>query len=192
MKEKIKKINEEIKSGKHVEEIVVVTLILVATIVGFTIYRSRAVFDGTIEKRNAITIKAGLITFDVTSTNNSYDSSSKQITVSKSSEIELPLNITNTTPIAAKYKLYYKPISPSTLPDGTVIAVSASTEENYDTGVLEKDADEQKTVVIRNTGASDITIELGVDGGYSYNPLDLANGHNQLSFEKEDECYGQI
>ena len=150
MKEKIKKINEEIKSGKHVEEIVVVTLILVATIVGFTIYRSRAVFDGTVEKRNAITIKAGLITFDVTSTNGSYDSSGKQITVKANQEIELPLTITNTTPIAAKYKLYYKPISPSTLPDGTVIAVSASTEENYDTGVLEEDADEEKTVVIRN------------------------------------------
>ena len=150
MKEKIKKINEEIKSGKHVEEIVVVTLILVATIVGFTIYRSRAVFDGTIEKRNAITIKAGLITFDVTSSNNSYNSGTKRITVSKGSEIELPLTITNKTPIAAKYKLYYKPISPSTLPDGTVIAVSASTEENYDTGVLEEDADEEKTVVIRN------------------------------------------
>ncbi len=187
MIEKLKKINDEIKSGKHVEEIVVVTLILVATIVGFTIYKSRAIFDGTIEKRNAITIKAGLITFDVTSTNGSYDSSGKQITVNANKEIELPLKITNTTPIAAKYRLYYKPISPSTLPDGTVIAVSASTEENYDTGVLEKDADEQKTVVIRNTGASDITIELGVDGGYSYNPLDLANGHNQLSFEKAKE-----
>ncbi len=189
MKEKIKKINEEIKSGKHVEEIVVVTLILVATIVGFTIYRSRAIFDGTIEKRNAITIKAGLITFEVTSTNNSYDSSSKQITVSKGSEIELPLTITNKTPISAKYKLYYKLISPSTLPDGTVIAVAASKEENYDTGVLEKNSNEEKTIVIRNTGTNDITIELGVDGGYSYNELDLANGHNQLSFEKRINYY---
>ncbi|MBQ7140347.1 MAG: hypothetical protein IJO32_02455 [Bacilli bacterium] len=183
MKNIIKNIKSVLKKEYYIREMVLLVVISLSLLC-FGLYESLALFQTNIEKSSVATIIAGDINFALTSTNSKYNSSTGQITVSAGETIKLPLTITNNTPISAKYKLYYKSITPETLPDGVSIKVSAESEEKFDEGILESSASVERTIKIENTSTSNITLKIGVEKGYAHNELVLSEGNNnQLEME---------
>ena len=175
----IKRIKTILKKEYFIREIVTLFIIIVSML-GFVLYESLALFVGAVEKESVASITTGTIDFTISSTNTSYNASTKQITVAASETIEMDMIVTNTTPVSAKYKFYYKMISPTTLTDGVNVSIISSSAENYDTGILETNKTVTKKITIKNTSTSSITVEIGVEGGYANNSLSLSSGNIAL------------
>ena len=184
----IERIKPALKKEYYIREMTLL-VVMAFSLLCFGIYESLALFQDNIEKSNVATIKAGDIYITLTSTDASFNSSTKQITVNAGETKELPLTITNTTTISAKYKLYYKLISPETLPDGVTISIEATSEEGYDEGILDTNTSEERTITIENTSSSNITIQFGLEKGYAHNPLAINSGNNQLEAKLKEIPY---
>lgn len=177
MKNLIRKIEPVLKKEYYIREMVLLVIISLSLLC-FGLYESLALFQTNIEKSNVATIIAGDIHFALTSTNSKYNSSTGQITVASGTTEELPLTITNNTPISAKYKLYYKSITPETIPEGVSIKVSSESEENFDEGILATNESVTRDISIENNSTSSVTLQFGVEKGYAHNELVLSEGNN--------------
>ena len=183
MKERLKTIKEIIKKGYYKKEMILIFLVSMS-LLGFVIYESLAIFAGTVEKSNVATIVAGNITFTVTSDDSAYNASTGQITVAANSEKFITLTVTNTTVVGARYRVYYKPINPSTLPSGVTVGVSSLSPYAVTETLTQKGAiasSKKIRVGIKNTSTSSVTIKLGVEGGYQNNTVTLSSGNTAVS-----------
>lgn len=167
---------------------------MVVSIWGFVVYESLAIYQGTIEKTNVASIVSGDVTFTVTSDDTDYNASTGQITVASNTEKYLTLTVTNTTPIKARYQLYYKPVSPTTLPSGVSVRISNYTK-NSATNTLDINGTANIRVSIYNTSTQSVTIKLGIEGGYSHNStVAVGNGDTKVSstFTENETLYSKI
>ena len=172
-----------LKKEYYIREIIIL-FVIALSMLGFGLYESLAIFGVSIEKNNVATITAGTITFSISSNDSSYNSSTKRITIAANSLEKITLKVTNTTPIRTRYKFYYKPISPTSLPSGSTVSIMTNQTSSYDTGTLSPNGSISKEISIKNSSSSSITIEIGVEGGYENNTLSLSSGNYALSLQR--------
>ena len=174
-------IREILKKEYYIREIIVL-FVIALSMLGFVLYESLALFSGTVEKTNVASITAGTVNFSITSTDTSYSNSTKRITVGAGVTKYINFTITNSSPISAKYKVYYDAITPSSLPSGSTVKI-AYISPGVESTVLESGASTEVMVAVKNTSTSNLTLEIGVEGGYENNTLSLSSGHSSLSKE---------
>ena len=134
-------------------------LLLIITLAGATIYGTYAMFTSSVE--------VDMVNMD---TNMSYTfklNSTQDIKVSAKSNFRFNAVVENDMSGTVSYGLYYKIISPTSLPSGVIIA-----QVSDDLTILAKGqigASEVKTVplVIKNSSDTDITVRIGVNMGYA-------------------------
>ena len=134
-------------------------LLLIITLAGATIFGTYAMFTSSVE--------VDMVNMD---TNMSYTfklNSTQDIKVSAKSNFRFNAVVENDMSGTVSYGLYYKMISPTSLPSGVIIA-----QVSDDLTILAKGqigASEVKTVplVIKNSSDTDITVRIGVNMGYA-------------------------
>ena len=175
------RVKEILKREYYIREIVIL-FVMALSMLGFVLYESLALFAGTIEKNGIASIVAGDVNFSITSTDTTYSNSTKRITVASGVTKYINFTITNSSPINARYKMYYDPVTPTSLPSGATVKL-AYISPNAESAVLESGASTKVMAVIKNTSTSSVTVEIGVEGGYENNSVSLSSGRLALSKE---------
>ena len=91
----------------------------------------------------------------------------QELKVSAGSKLRFNSVVENDMEGTISYGMYYKMISPSTLPSGVIIAQVSDDLTMLAKGQLEKDTQVTVPMVIKNTSDSEITVEIGVRTGYA-------------------------
>ena len=175
------RVKEILKREYYIREIVIL-FVMALSMLGFVLYESLALFAGTVEKNGIASIVAGNVNFSITSTDTTYSNSTKNITVEAGVTKYINFTITNSAPIDAKYKMYYAPVTPTSLPSGATVKL-AYLSPNAESAVLESGESAKVMAVIKNTSTSSVTVEIGVEGGYVNNSVSLSSGHSALTTE---------
>ena len=134
-------------------------LLLIITLAGATIYGTYAMFTSSVET-NMVNMDTYMnYTFDINGT--------QELKVSAGSKLRFNAIVKNSMDGKISYGMYYKMISPSTLPSGAIIAQVSDDLTILAKGQLEKGAQTTVPMVIKNTSDSEITVEIGVRTGYA-------------------------
>lgn len=139
--------------------VIVVTLLLSALLL--LISYSYAFYTISYEKKNALTLTAGSISYTLTS---GSMNERQEVTVGANSMLTFTVNLKSNNEIDSLYQLYYS----GTLPSGVTISYKTSVPD----GVIEKGATEVIVLAIENTNSSSKTITIGVQGGLLDKPLE--------------------
>ena len=139
--------------------VIVVTLLLGALLL--LISYSYAFYTISYEKKNALTLTAGSISYTLTS---GSMNERQEVTVGANSMLTFTVNLKSNNEIDSLYQLYYS----GTLPSGVTISYKTSVPD----GVIEKGATEVIVLAIENTNSSSKTITIGVQGGLLDKPLE--------------------
>lgn len=139
--------------------VIVVTLLLGALLL--LISYSYAFYTIFYEKKNALTLTAGSISYTLTS---GSMNERQEVTVGANSMLTFTVNLKSNNEIDSLYQLYYS----GTLPSGVTISYKTSVPD----GVIEKGATEVIVLAIENTNSSSKTITIGVQGGLLDKPLE--------------------
>ena len=134
-------------------------LLLIITLAGATIYGTYAMFTSSVET-NMVNMDTYMnYTFDINGT--------QELKVSAGSKLRFNAIVKNSMDGKISYGMYYKMISPSTLPSGAIIAQVSDDLTINAKGQLESGASKTVPMVIKNTSNSEITVEIGVRTGYA-------------------------
>ena len=139
--------------------VIVVTLLLGALLL--LISYSYAFYTISYEKKNALTLTAGSISYTLTS---GSMNERQEVTVGANSMLTFTVNLKSNNEIDSLYQLYYS----GTLPSGVTISYKTSVPD----GVIEKGATEVIVLAIENTNSSSKIITIGVQGGLLDKPLE--------------------
>ena len=139
--------------------VIVVTLLLSALLL--LISYSYAFYTISYEKKNALTLTAGSISYTLTS---GSMNERQEVIVGANSMLTFTVNLKSNNEIDSLYQLYYS----GTLPSGVTISYKTSVPD----GVIEKGATEVIVLAIENTNSSSKTITIGVQGGLLDKPLE--------------------
>ncbi len=139
--------------------VIVVTLLLSALLL--LISYSYAFYTISYEKKNALTLTAGSISYTLTS---GSMNERQEVTVGANSMLTFTVNLKSNNEIDSLYQLYYS----GTLPSGVTISYKTSVPD----GVIEKGATEVIVLAIENTNSSSKIITIGVQGGLLDKPLE--------------------
>ena len=139
--------------------VIVVTLLLGALLL--LISYSYAFYTISYEKKNALTLTAGSISYTLTS---GSMNERQEVIVGANSMLTFTVNLKSNNEIDSLYQLYYS----GTLPSGVTISYKTSVPD----GVIEKGATEVIVLAIENTNSSSKTITIGVQGGLLDKPLE--------------------
>ena len=129
------RVKEILKREYYIREIVIL-FVIALSMLGFVLYESLALFAGTVEKNGIASIVAGDVNFSITSTDTTYSNSTKRVTVASGVTKYINFTITNSSPIKARYKMYYDPVTPTSLPSGATVKL-AYISPNKESAVLE-------------------------------------------------------
>ena len=134
-------------------------LLLIITLAGATIYGTYAMFTSSVET-NMVNMDTYMnYTFDINGT--------QELKVSAGSKLRFNAIVKNSMDGKISYGMYYKMISPTTLPSGVIIAQVSDDLTMLAKGQLESGASKTVPMVIKNTSDSEITVEIGVRTGYA-------------------------
>ena len=134
-------------------------LLLIITLAGATIYGTYAMFTSSVES-NMVNMDTYMnYTFDINGT--------QELKVSAGSKLRFNAIVRNSMGGSISYGMYYKMISPSTLPSGVIIAQVSDDLTVLAKGQLEKGTQTTVPMVIKNTSDTEITVEIGVRTGYA-------------------------
>ena len=122
---------------------------------------SYAFYTISYEKKNALTLTAGSISYTLTS---GSMNERQEVTVGANSMLTFTVNLKSNNEIDSLYQLYYS----GTLPSGVTISYKTSVPD----GVIEKGATEVIVLAIENTNSSSKIITIGVQGGLLDKPLE--------------------
>ena len=139
--------------------VIVVTLLLSALLL--LISYSYAFYTISYEKKNALTLTAGSISYTLTS---GSMNERQEVIVGANSMLTFTVNLKSNNEIDSLYQLYYS----GTLPSGVTISYKTSVPD----GVIEKGATEVIVLAIENTNSSSKIITIGVQGGLLDKPLE--------------------
>ena len=139
--------------------VIVVTLLLGALLL--LISYSYAFYTISYEKKNALTLTAGSISYTLTS---GSMNERQEVIVGANSMLTFTVNLKSNNEIDSLYQLYYS----GTLPSGVTISYKTSVPD----GVIEKGATEVIVLAIENTNSSSKIITIGVQGGLLDKPLE--------------------
>ena len=139
--------------------VIVVTLLLSALLL--LISYSYAFYTIFYEKKNALTLTAGSISYTLTS---GSMNERQEVIVGANSMLTFTVNLKSNNEIDSLYQLYYS----GTLPSGVTISYKTSVPD----GVIEKGATEVIVLAIENTNSSSKIITIGVQGGLLDKPLE--------------------
>ena len=161
-------------------------LLLIVTLTGATIYGTYAMFTSSVES-NMVNMDTNMnYTFDINGT--------QELKVSAGSKLRFNAIVKNSMDGKISYGMYYKMISPTTLPSGVIIAQVSDNLTVLAKGQLESGASTTVPMVIKNTSDSDITVEIGVRTGYatdSQGPDDIIYNEGEVpitSFQTSEEA----
>ena len=134
-------------------------LLLIITLAGATIYGTYAMFTSSVET-NMVNMDTYMnYTFDINGT--------QELKVSAGSKLRFNAIVKNSMDGKISYGMYYKMISPTTLPSGVIIAQVSDDLSILAKGQLDSGASKTVPMVIKNTSDSEITVEIGVRTGYA-------------------------
>ena len=134
-------------------------LLLIITLAGVTIYGTYAMFTSSLETDIVNMDTEMNYTFDINGT--------QQLKVSAGSKLRFNAIVKNSMDGKISYGMYYKMISPTTLPSGVIIAQVSDNLTVLAKGQLESGASKIVPMVIKNTSNREITVEIGVRTGYA-------------------------
>ncbi len=161
-------------------------LLLIITLAGATIYGTYAMFTSSVET-NMVNMDTYMnYTFDINGT--------QELKVSAGSKLRFNAIVKNSMDGKISYGLYYKMISPTTLPSGAIIAQVSDDLTVLAKGQLDSGASKTVPMVIKNTSDSEITVEIGVRTGYatdSQGPDDIIYNEGEIpitSFQTNEEA----
>ena len=134
-------------------------LLLIITLAGATIYGTYAMFTSSVEV-DMVNMDTNMsYTFDINGT--------QELKVSAGSKLRFNAIVKNSMDGKISYGLYYKMISPTTLPSGAIIAQVSDDLTMLAKGQLDSGTSKTVPMVIKNTSDSEITVEIGVRTGYA-------------------------
>ena len=134
-------------------------LLLIITLAGATIYGTYAMFTSSVET-NMVNMDTYMnYTFDINGT--------QELKVSAGSKLRFNAIVKNSMDGKISYGMYYKMISPTTLPSGAIIAQVSDDLTVLAKGQLDSGTSKTVAMVIKNTSDSEITVEIGVRTGYA-------------------------
>ena len=161
-------------------------LLLIITLAGATIYGTYAMFTSSVET-NMVNMDTYMnYTFDINGT--------QELKVSAGSKLRFNAIVKNSMDGKISYGLYYKMISPTSLPSGVIIAQVSDDLTMLAKGQLESGTSKTVPMVIKNTSDSEITVEIGVRTGYatdSQGPDDIIYNEGEIpitSFQTSEEA----
>ena len=161
-------------------------LLLIITLAGATIYGTYAMFTSSVET-NMVNMDTYMnYTFDINGT--------QELKVSAGSKLRFNAIVKNSMDGKISYGLYYKMISPTTLPSGVIIAQVSDDLTMLAKGQLESGISKTVPMVIKNTSDSEIIVEIGVRTGYataSQGPDDIIYNEGEIpitSFQTSEEA----
>ena len=161
-------------------------LLLIITLAGATIYGTYAMFTSSVET-NMVNMDTYMnYTFDINGT--------QELKVSAGSKLRFNAIVKNSMDGKISYGMYYKMISPTTLPSGVVIAQVSDDLTVLAKGQLDSGTSKTVPIVIKNTSDSEITVEIGVRTGYatdSQGPDDIIYNEGEIpitSFQTSEEA----
>ena len=134
-------------------------LLLIITLAGATIYGTYAMFTSSVE--------VDMVNMDTNMVYKFKINGTQELKVSAGSKLRFNAVVENDMDGKISYGMYYKMISPSTLPSGVIIAQVSDDLTMIAKGQLEKGAQTTVPMVIKNTSDSEITVEIGVRTGYA-------------------------
>ena len=158
MKEKIK-IGIEFLKKKLRLSVVLLTLLFGLLILAISY--SYAFFTVSLEKKDALTLTVGSLSYTLTSDSMNEK---QEVTVKANSMLTFTVRLKSNNDINSLYQFYYS----GTLPSGVSISYKTSVPD----GVIEKGATEVIVLAIENKNNSSKTITIGVQGGLLNKPLE--------------------
>ena len=124
-------------------------LLLIITLTGSVIYGTYAMFTTSVET-NMVNMDTYMnYTFDINGT--------QELKVSAGSKLRFNAIVKNSMDGSISYGMYYKMISPTTLPSGVIIAQVSDNLTMIAKGTLTSGSNKTVPMVIKNTSDSDIT-----------------------------------
>ena len=161
-------------------------LLLIITLAGATIYGTYAMFTSSVET-NMVNMDTNMVyKFKINGT--------QELKVSAGSKLRFNAVVENDMDGKISYGMYYKMISPATLPSGAIIAQVSDDLTVLAKGQLESGTSKTVPMVIKNTSNSEITVEIGVRTGYatdSQGPDDIIYNEGEVpitSFQTSEEA----
>ena len=134
-------------------------LLLIITLTGSVIYGTYAMFTTSIE--------TDMVNMDTNMVYKFKINGTQELKVSAGSKLRFNAEVENDMSGTISYGMYYKTISPTTLPSGAIIAQVSDDLTVLAKGTLTSGSTKTVPMVIKNTSDSDITVEIGVRTGYA-------------------------
>ncbi len=134
-------------------------ILLIISLIGVSVYGTYAMFTSSVE--------TNMVNIDTSMTYKFKINGTQELKVSAGSKLRFNAVVENDMDGKISYGMYYKMISPSTLPSGVIIAQVSDDLTMLAKGQLEKGAQTTVPMVIKNTSDSEITVEIGVRTGYA-------------------------
>lgn len=158
-------------------KIYIVVMLLISTLV-IGGYFSYAMFTVTKEKKNAISIVTGNLTYELLVDGENGNT----LTVPAGTTKEFVVTLNNPNNRKARFNFYYKESLPNNVTAGYIIDENINILPPIEGINLEKSGSSGYSniykILVRNEASSSITINLGVEVGLDYNDLTLpSNGH---------------
>ena len=161
-------------------------LLLIITLAGVTIYGTYAMFTSSIE--------SDMVNMDTNMVYKFKINGTQELKISAGSKLRFNAIVENDMNGKISYGMYYKMISPATLPSGVIIAQGSDDLTMLAKGQLESGTAKTVPMVIKNTSDSEITVEIGVRTGYatdSQGPDDIIYNEGEIpitSFQTNEEA----
>jgi len=139
-------------------KIIYLILVVIVSILAVTLLSTKALFVNVTENDNNVTLETGLnYTFDI--------NGEQQFILPKNTSVTFGATVKNSTEGPIYYEVYYSMISPTTLPNGVVVA--EITDGSLTTsGNLNLNETKKVNIVIKNDSSESITIKIGLGTGY--------------------------
>ena len=161
-------------------------LLLIITLSSLIMYGTYAMFTSSVET-NMVNMDTNMVyKFKINGT--------QELKVSAGSKLRFNAIVENDMDGKISYGMYYKMISPATLPSGVIIAQVSDDLTMLVKGQLENGTSKTVPMVIKNTSDSEITVEIGVRTGYatdSQGPDDIIYNEGEIpitSFQTSAEA----
>ena len=133
--------------------------IIVIGLIVISLYSTYAMFTSSVETNDVISMDTVMnYTFKINGT--------QELVISSKSKLRFNATIQNDMLDKISYGLYYKVISPTTLPSGVTIAEITDTS-SIAKGQLNQNSEITVPIIIENDSDSEIKVEIGVVTGYA-------------------------
>ena len=149
--------------------------VIVMVLIVLSLYSTYAMFTETVETDEIINMEASLVSLE------SKIVEYEQITINGNEAKSIMVSISNSTESNLYYGVWYEMINPTSINSDIEIAKLTSSTDSTE-GIINIGAEKNVKIVIKNTGSSSITVNVGV--GYSEtNSLNLPTNRYVITNE---------